>query len=157
MRAEVAKGFKGMLASASEPARLMSATCHCGAVSVRLAKAPEEIAECNCSLCFSHGILWSYMSPRDVVIEGATRTYNRADRENPNSDLHFCATCGCTTHWSATEGLIERMGGEVDMMGVNMRMFPPSQLSGLRLVFPDGRGWSGEGAWGYAREHEVMR
>ena len=77
-------------------------SCHCGTVSVRLAKAPEEIAECNCSLCFSHGILWAYYSSRDVAIEGETRTYNRADRPNPNSDLHFCATCGCSTHWSAT-------------------------------------------------------
>src|SRR3546814_19583997 len=64
------------------------------------------------------------MSPRDVVIEGATRTYNRADRENPNSDLHFCATCGCTTHWSASAGLIERMGGEVELMAVNRRLLP---------------------------------
>lgn len=58
-------------------------SCHCGAVSMRLAKAPDEVAECNCSLCFSHGILWAYMSPRDVVIEGPTQTYNRADRPNP--------------------------------------------------------------------------
>ncbi|MBN8845088.1 MAG: aldehyde-activating protein [Sphingomonadales bacterium] len=132
------------------------AHCHCGAVSVRLAKAPEEVAECNCSLCFSHGILWAYYSPRDVVIAGETRTYNRADRENPNSDLHFCPTCGCSTHWSATAGLIERMGGTVDLMGVNMRLFAPEQLSGLRLGFPDGRNWSGEGAWGYVRDHQVM-
>src|SRR3546814_18015106 len=81
----------------------------------------------------------SYMSPRDVVIEGKTRTYNRADRENPNSDLHFCATCGCTTHWSATAGLIERMGGAVDLMGVNMRLFAPSKLNGLKLIFQIGR------------------
>ena len=53
--------------------------------------------------------------------------------------------------------LLARMGGEVDIMGVNIRLFEPSQLSGLKLSFPDGRGWSGEGAWGYAREHEVMR
>ncbi len=48
------------------------------------------------------------------------------------------------------------MGGEVDLMGVNMRLFDPAQLSGLKLSFPDGRGWSGEGAWGYAREHGAM-
>ena len=93
---------------------------------------------------------------RDVVIEGTTRTYNRADRANPNSDLHFCDTCGCSTHWSATEGLIARMGGEVDLMGVNMRLFAPDRLSGIRLSFPDGRHWSGEGAWDYARDAAVM-
>ncbi|MBB6424666.1 GFA family protein [Sphingopyxis sp. JAI128] len=136
---------------------IWEASCHCGAVSVRLAKAPEELAECNCSLCFSHGILWAYYSPKDVVIEGPTRTYNRADRANPNSDLHFCANCGCSTHWSATEGLIERTGGAIDLMGVNMRLFAPARLHGLRLVFPDGRGWSGEGAWEYARDAGVMR
>ena len=56
----------------------------------------------------------------------------------------------------ATEGLIERMGGEVDMMGVNMRLFDPLQLSGLKLSFPDGRGWSGEGPWGFVRDAAVM-
>lgn len=132
------------------------ASCHCGAVSVRLARAPEEIAECNCSLCYSHGILWAYLSPREVVIGGETQRYSRADREIPNSHLHFCGRCGCTTHWSATDGLIEKMG-EVDLMGVNMRLFGPAQLSGLKLSFPDGRNWSGEGPWGYAHDHEVMR
>lgn len=132
------------------------AQCHCGAVMVRLAKAPEEIAECNCSLCFSHGILWAYYSPRDVVIEGDTVRYSRADRESPNSHLHFCGQCGCTTHWSATDGLVERMG-PVDLMGVNMRLFSPSQLRGLTINYPDGRNWSGEGEWSYVRDHEVMR
>ncbi|WP_176141585.1 aldehyde-activating protein [Sphingopyxis flava] len=125
-------------------------------MSIRLAQAPEEIAECNCSLCFSHGILWAYYSPRDVVIVGETRTYNRADRESPNSDLHFCPVCGCTTHWAATEGLKKRMGGEAFLMGVNMRLFAPAQLSGLKLCFPDGRSWSGEGPWDYARVPGVM-
>ncbi len=132
------------------------ACCHCGAVSVRLSRPPEEIAECNCSLCFSHGILWAYYSPKDVAIDGATCAYNRPDRDNPNSDLHFCPVCGCTTHWSASAGLKERMGGEVDLMGVNMRLFHPAQLSGLKLNFPDGRSWSGEGPWGYARMPGVM-
>lgn len=152
MPAEAQEVAEAMLESSPS----ISATCHCGAVSVRLAKAPEEVAECNCSLCLSHGILWAYYSPKDVTIEGETRTYNRADRANPNSDLHFCATCGCSTHWSATQGLIQRMGGTVDLMGVNMRLFAPEQLRGIRLSFPDGRHWSGEGPWSYAREAGLM-
>lgn len=48
------------------------------------------------------------------------------------------------------------MGGAVDLMGVNMRLFAPDRLSGLRLSFPDGRHWSGEGQWGYARDAGVM-
>ena len=130
--------------------------CHCGAVSVRLARAPEALSECNCSLCFSHGMLWAYYSPREVAITGETRRYSRADRASPNSHLHFCGTCGCATHWSATEGLIERMGGAVDVMGVNMRLFDPARLSGLTLIFPDGRNWSGEGPWVMARDDAVM-
>jgi hypothetical protein len=130
--------------------------CHCGAVSIRLARAPGELSECNCSLCFSHGMLWAYYSPREVEIAGDTRRYSRADRASPNSHLHFCGTCGCATHWSATEGLIERMGGAVDVMGVNMRLFDPARLSGLTLIFPDGRNWSGEGPWVKARADGVM-
>jgi hypothetical protein len=41
-------------------------------------------------------------------------------------------------------------------MGVNMRLFAPAQLSGITLSFPDGRDWSGEGAWGYARDPVLM-
>jgi hypothetical protein len=48
------------------------------------------------------------------------------------------------------------MGGEVEMMGVKMRLFAPSQLSGMKLSFPDGRAWSGEGPWGYARDAGIM-
>jgi hypothetical protein len=48
------------------------------------------------------------------------------------------------------------MGGAVDVMGVNMRLFDPARLSGLQLVFPDGRNWSGEGPWVHARDAEVM-
>ena len=132
-----------------------TAGCHCGAVSVRLARAPDEVAECNCSLCLSHGVLWSYFSPREVVIEGATRVYRRGDMASPACDLHFCGHCGCTTHWSATAELIAIMG-EVDRMGVNMRLFDPGRLRGLRLMFPDGRGWDKQGDWAFARPDGVM-
>ena len=129
--------------------------CHCGAVTVELAGAPDMLSECNCSLCFSHGTLWAYVPPRDVRIEGETRRYVRADRESPNAYLHFCPHCGCTTHWSPTPGLIARIG-DVQHIGVNMRLFDPARLSGLPLLYPDGRHWDGQSQWGFARPAGVM-
>ena len=129
--------------------------CHCGAVSVQLARAPDDVAECNCSLCYSHGVLWSYFSPSEVSIQGNTRTYARADSESPTVHLHFCDRCGCVTHWTATAAFVAKVG-IADRMGVNMRLFEPAQLSGLTLRFPDGRSWDGQGEWTLMREHSIM-
>jgi hypothetical protein len=132
----------------------LSATCHCGHITVEVAERPDYINECNCSLCDSHGVWWGYYDPGDVTVTGETRSYRRIDREDPAVELHFCATCGCTTHWTLLPAFLEKVG-EVKC-GVNMRLFAREALAGIELRFPDGKGWDGIGQWGFVREALVL-
>ena len=132
-----------------------NASCHCGSVQVTLTQRPEFINDCNCSLCSKSGGVWGYFSWSDVEISGPTQTYERNDRSSPVVQIHFCSSCGSTTHWSLTETYLEK-SGHVDRMGVNMRLFDSDQLTGVEVRFPDGKAWSGEGEYEYRRETIVL-
>jgi hypothetical protein len=133
----------------------LTTTCHCGAVHVHVAKRPDYLNECNCSLCNSHGVWWGYFAPEDVAVTGETKVYTRADRDEPAVELHFCGHCGCTTHWTPTEVFVAKTGA-ANRMGVNMRLFDRAVLAGVELRFPDGMGWDGIGQWGFVKEAEQL-
>jgi hypothetical protein len=108
---------------------MIEGSCHCGAVRIELATAPTLLTSCNCSMCHRLGGLWAYYSPRDVRITGATAIYVWGDK---TLDLHHCATCACTTHWSP------RGDTNPDRMGVNVRLLAPAVIAGLRIKRVDG-------------------
>jgi len=107
----------------------LSGSCHCGAVQLAVASAPETLTSCNCSMCRRIGGLWAYYKPADVTIAGATATYCWGDK---SLDLHHCATCGCTTHWSP------RPGTDPNRMGVNARLLAPEIIETTRIRRVDG-------------------
>ncbi|MBP6011001.1 MAG: GFA family protein [Alphaproteobacteria bacterium] len=131
------------------------ATCHCGAVQIAIAHRPTFVHDCNCSLCSKSGAVWGYFSTTDVNVSGATQSYQRADRSNAAVKIHFCASCGSTTHWTLTENHMSRTGIN-DRMGVNMRLFDCRALTGVELRFPDGKSWTGAGDFGYRREPIIL-
>ena len=47
---------------------MVEASCHCGSVSLEIDSPPEEVTECNCSMCRRYGVLWAYYSPRQVRV-----------------------------------------------------------------------------------------
>ena len=127
----------------------MTGTCHCGQVRVTLATKPDYLNACNCSFCAKSGSVWGYFAGGDVAVEGETQRYMRADRERPAAILHFCPTCGSTTHFT----LAEHVGH--DMTGVNARRFAPEAMAGVELRYPDGRGWDGKTQdFGYLEAHK---
>lgn len=123
----------------------ITASCHCGAVTVAIDALPGFLMDCNCTLCASHGALWGYYAPEAVSITGETKEYRRADKPDSPTLLHFCGACGCTICFVAKQG-------DATMIGVNMKLFEPRLLSGLQVQYGDGRSWSGEGPWGFRRE-----
>jgi hypothetical protein len=133
---------------------MLTLSCHCGQIRLELARRPDHINECNCSLCGKRGARWAYLHPSEVRVEGATAGYSRADKEEPNADVRFCPACGCTTHFRLTESAQAKHGNV--MMGVNMRLADEADLAGLELRYPDGRGWSAEGGFGYVREATIF-
>lgn len=110
---------------------MIEGSCHCGAVRYRVPTAPDELKDCNCSLCRRLGGLWAYYDPADVEIEGeetATVAYIQGDR---SLATHHCATCGCLTHWRALDPEYRRMG-------INTRLMDPSVTATLRVRRFDG-------------------
>ena len=132
----------------------MDLRCFCGGVRVTTAGKPEFINACNCDLCRKAGAQWAYFDPADVAVSGPTGSFRRTDREEPGVDVHFCEHCACTTHFRLTETSIARHG-DVGV-GVNMALAEEAELRGVELRFPDGKAWSGEGAFGYVRASRVI-
>ena len=110
-------------------AMAVEASCHCGAVRIEVARAPDVLTSCNCSICRRLASQWAYYPPSQVVVTGPTVTYRWGDEM---IDLHHCGTCGCATHWT---GVDARVG---DRMGVNTRLMDPAVVAGLRVKRVDG-------------------
>lgn len=113
---------------------MISTTCHCGAVTIRIPREPDTVTSCNCSICRRYGTLWAYFQQPEVEIAsqpGATTTYSWGSKT-----LQFvrCNTCGCVTHW---EPIVPERGSRV---GVNARNFAPDQLGDVRVRRLDGAG-----------------
>ncbi|QBF32034.1 GFA family protein [Thalassococcus sp. S3] len=126
----------------------MTGRCLCGTVRVTLTARPEFIHDCNCSLCRKSGGAWGYFPGAQVRTEGSTNAFLRKDKTGAAAELQSCPTCATTTHWVfAAE--FQDQNPDVDLVGVNMRLFDPEDLEGIELRFPNGRDWSGQGAFGY--------
>lgn len=107
---------------------MIEATCHCGAVKLEVPTAPTQLTSCNCSICRRLGTLWCYFEPAQVRVTGTTATYRWGDK---TLDLHRCATCGCTTHWTPLDPNLNRMG-------VNARLMDPHVIADVRVRRIDG-------------------
>ena len=128
--------------------------CLCGQVRIQTLKRPDFINACNCTLCSKTGARWGYFHPSDVVIEGTTNGYRRADKEDPAAEIQFCANCGSTTHFILTASAIAKFGNV--QLGVNMCLADEKDLAGLELRYPDGRAWPGKGGFAYVREARII-
>jgi hypothetical protein len=117
-------------------------------------KRPDFIHECNCTLCRKAGARWGYFEPPEVSVEGEAEGYCREGKDDPSAQIQFCGRCGSTTHFVLTESAVAKHGNVV--MGVNMRLAEESDLAGIELRYPDGKSWSGQGAFGYVREVRII-
>lgn len=133
---------------------MITLSCLCGAVHITVAKRPDFLNECNCQLCRKSGARWGYFAPAEVEVLGLTASYCRADKPDPGAELHFCPTCGATTHFTLTPSAIARHGNVVT--GVNLRLADAADLAGLELRYPDGATYAGEGEVPYLRDHVVL-
>jgi hypothetical protein len=107
---------------------MIQSSCHCGAVRVTVPTAPAEVTDCNCTICRRYGALWSYYSPKEVEVAGATDVYLRGEK---SIEFHRCRTCGCVTHWAPVDATHDRMG-------VNTRLMEPAVLAAARVRKVDG-------------------
>jgi len=133
---------------------MLKLNCLCGNVQIQADKRPDFIHACNCSMCAKSGAHWGYYHPKDVCIDGATSSYCREDKDDPAAQIHFCANCGSTTHFTLTQSAVAKFGNV--QMGLNMLLTDESALAGIELRYPDGRAWSGSGDFGYVRPARIL-
>src|SRR5579863_2181835 len=107
---------------------MITASCHCGRVTLEVETAPVELNDCQCSICRRYGALWAYYAPSQVRIQGETETYTWGRK---SLAFHRCSHCGCISHWSPTEAPYDRMG-------VNARLMPPDVVSKTRVRRSEG-------------------
>jgi hypothetical protein len=112
---------------------MIAGSCHCGAVRIEVEVAPDEVTDCNCSICRRLGALWAYYPSPQVRIAGeaATVIYTHGPQRLA---FHHCRTCGCTTHWRNVDPARERMG-------VNARLLEPEVIAGAPVRHFDGAAW----------------
>jgi hypothetical protein len=110
---------------------MIESSCHCGAVKLLIQAAPEEVNDCNCSICRRYGALWAYYSPAQVRIVATTDATNCYLWGEKSIEFHRCQNCGCVTHWAAVDH-------QVDRMGVNARLMAPEILAAARVRRSDG-------------------
>jgi hypothetical protein len=118
----------------ASPAEII-ASCHCGRATIRLPRRPEQVTQCNCSLCTKTGFRGVYFSSEELVIEGEFDSYVRTDLKQAYLANHRCKTCGVITHWTPlTDPPHERMG-------VNARLIDAAILEGVPVQEVDGASW----------------
>jgi len=105
---------------------LIKLNCHCGNVCLEFAELPETVRDCDCPICNRLGALWGDFDLGDVsvVVSEPTTTYSWGDHEY---EMHHCATCGCTTHYT---GITESTRTQ---LGINLRMLDRSALEQIPI------------------------
>jgi hypothetical protein len=107
---------------------VIESSCVCGAVRLAISLAPDELLDCNCSICRRYGALWAYYSLEDVIVPGGlTDTFTRGAKK---IEFHRCKICGCVTHWLPIDPR--------DRMGVNARLMDPEVVASARVRHLDG-------------------
>lgn len=98
---------------------------------------PEEAAdrdtECNCSLCRSYGVRWTYLEASDLGSMPAAALTDSYAWNGRHVDFHRCKACGCVTHWLPHDPKRESRG-------VNANLLPPEVFAAARLRHRDGAG-----------------
>jgi hypothetical protein len=117
---------------------MLRTSCHCGAVKVEVARRPNAITECNCSICRRYGARWAYYARKSTRITAAAKalkSYARGRR------LYFdhCRRCGCVVLYRPIESV-----GAADRLGINMRLIEdPDTLKNIRVQRFDGaKSWT---------------
>jgi hypothetical protein len=107
---------------------LIESSCVCGAVRLTISRAPDELVDCNCSICRRYAALWAYYPLKNVVVPGGlTDVFMLGPKK---IEFHRCKICGCVTHWSPRD--------QRDEMGVNARLMEPEVVARARVRHLDG-------------------
>ena len=116
----------------------MEVDCHCGDVTLTLPHTPDQILQCNCSICRKSGFRGIYYREGEVAVSGALEGYVRSDMDDPCITMWRCRRCGILTHWTLLEAWPHDNFPRPDRMGVNARLLDAEYAAGLPVQHSDG-------------------
>lgn len=116
----------------------MKGSCHCGAIRMEVDHPPDQITDCNCSLCQRLGTLWAYYPLKQFRVEQGGENLGSYIQGERTLATRFCRTCGCTSHWEGLPGSKAAPGGEKPRVGVNMLLFGGLDLEAVPVRKLDG-------------------
>jgi len=111
---------------------MIRTSCHCGRVTIEIARPPETLTQCDCSICRRYGVLWAYYRESEVRITAAPGSTDRYAWGRQSICFVRCAGCGCISHWERTSS------DRDDRIGINARNFTPGQIGPARIRRLDG-------------------
>jgi hypothetical protein len=117
---------------------VIEATCHCGAVRIRVPALPDYVIDCNCSICRLNGALWALYPCGSIEIAAEPRSITEYVWGPGTIRTMHCRICGSTTHWLPLNVPSDGNGG------VNARLFDASLVQGLNI-----RRFDGADTWTY--------
>lgn len=127
------KAFGWVRSLRGRPYKLMlQAICHCGDVRIDIARRPQTLTQCTCSICRGYGAQWAYYTRRSVTVHAdppAISAYVWGDR---TIEFFHCNRCGCVTHYESVEKDID------SRIAINARMLPAEDIAGIRVRTFDG-------------------
>jgi len=111
---------------------MLEASCHCGAVKVRVPALPESVTSCNCSACCRYAALWAYYEPKDVKVSCEPQQLGDYCWGDKTITFHHCNNCGCLTHYTPTDL------GNPKRMAINFRMLTTDVVNRVKVRYFDG-------------------
>lgn len=111
---------------------MLSASCHCGAVRLEIARKPRQLTECNCSICRRYGARWAYYRRKAVRVlaGGSLAAYSAHGKA---LEFCFCGRCGCVLYHERLKKI-----GDATRIAVNARMMSPGEIASVRVRLLDG-------------------
>lgn len=109
-----------------------SASCHCGAVVLEVARKPRQLTQCNCSICRRYGALWAYYSRRTARVSEGEACLSKYTWRNGTLEFYHCKICGCVTHHERAKK------SPRSTVGVNARNMDPGVVATTTIRVLDG-------------------
>lgn len=111
---------------------MINASCHCGAVQIKVSELPETLTQCTCSICRRYGALWAYRTRRTARVISAPDVESSYLWNNKIIEFYHCKNCGCLTRYESIKK------SENSRIAVNARMMSPDEIRGIRVRTFDG-------------------
>ncbi len=113
---------------------MLIASCHCGAISLEVARKPRKLTQCNCSICRRYGAIWAYYSRKSVRVICERDALSVYTWRNGTLEFYHCKCCGYVTHH---ERATKRSDGS-DTLAVNARNMDPEVVASIPIKMLDG-------------------